>query len=86
MAVAGGTPHLAERAALFPIIHDHAGAAALRRMHALLDAVQQVRPTRANVRAEDIRAVAPDDVNRASRRARAATMSSDAIRRAMSWR
>ena len=86
MAVAGGTPHLAQRTALFPIIHDHAGAAALRRMYALFDAVQQVRPTRANVRAEDIRAVAPDDDNRASRRAGAATVSSDAIRRAMGWR
>src|SRR5581483_3018136 len=50
--------HLAERATFFSRVRDDAGAARLRGANANFDAVREVRAARADVRAEDVRAVA----------------------------
>mmetsp|Transcript_5882 Transcript_5882/g.12842 ORF Transcript_5882/g.12842 Transcript_5882/m.12842 type:complete len:208 (-) Transcript_5882:987-1610(-) len=50
--------HLAQRAPLLPVVNDDSRAAFLGGAHALLDAVKQVGPARADVGAEDVGAVA----------------------------
>ncbi len=50
--------HLSERPTLFAVVDDQSDAACLRRTNALLDAVCEIRAARADVRAEDIRAIA----------------------------
>ena len=50
--------HLPERSPLLPEVHDKAGTACLRAPDALFDAVNQIRPTRADVGAENVGTVA----------------------------
>src|SRR5258708_4693080 len=49
---------LAERASFLAVVDDHAGAALLRRGDAHLDAMREIGPAGADVRAEDVGAVA----------------------------